>query len=358
MSSKFERARQQRQVAKPRPSMGDLSALLLSGDEDAASWVAKNPDSELLELDPQELYALDQVRKDFDEQSLRELAESIKNHGQLQPIMVFPKDARGYRICTGERRWRAIKSLGAGYKIQAIVNHKLSALSARDIVILQVKENDDREDINPLERAAAILRLSEEGLSHEEICWHLTILNKTQDGPAPVKISRYLQLLKLPEEGKKLLEDRVLIDLITLDYLRKIYELSPIQFKALCSIARTEGLTRARAEQEYKAVKKRFPTQGEGDDYLLNPQAAAAAPLAAEPAFIPAPAATALEPVAAGQKPLRHLPVIAVRWQGHDGVLDWQLADNAESCWVLLHTGQLRQVPCHEVQLRQIKPRA
>lgn len=97
-----------------------------------------------------------QPRKSFDATSLKELSESIKQHGVIQPIVVNEQDGR-YMIIAGERRFRA--SLAAGLKtIPAVIKH----YNDRQIKEISIVENLQREDLNPIEAARAIKELMEE----------------------------------------------------------------------------------------------------------------------------------------------------------------------------------------------------
>ncbi|MGI5859466.1 MAG: ParB/RepB/Spo0J family partition protein, partial [Tepidanaerobacteraceae bacterium] len=90
-----------------------------------------------------------QPRKDFDEKKLSELADSMKQHGILQPIILRKKGST-YELVAGERRWRAAAKAGIE-KIPAIVKE----LSNADVMEIALIENLQREDLNPMEEAAA-----------------------------------------------------------------------------------------------------------------------------------------------------------------------------------------------------------
>lgn len=98
----------------------------------------------------------DQVRKHFDPKAIEELAESIKNHGLLEPILLTPMDGK-YLIVAGERRFRAVKSLGRD-KISAIVRD----FDKEDIKKLSLIENIQRENLNPIEEAISYEELMKE----------------------------------------------------------------------------------------------------------------------------------------------------------------------------------------------------
>ncbi len=106
-----------------------------------------------------------QARRDFDADRLKELAESIKEHGVVQPIVVRKNDDGKYELVAGERRWRASCQLGLA-TIPAIVKD----YSTKELTEVSLIENIQREDLNPMEEAAAYqLLLKEFSLSQEEL---------------------------------------------------------------------------------------------------------------------------------------------------------------------------------------------
>ncbi len=127
----------------------------------------------------------DQPRRHFDDAALDELAQSIKAHGVLQPIVVIPR-GDGYMIVAGERRWRAAQRAGID-KIPALVR----TLSSQHKLELSLIENLQRKDLNPLETATAYLKLRDQfNLTLEEIAVRM--------GAGGVStISNKLRLLKL-----------------------------------------------------------------------------------------------------------------------------------------------------------------
>ena len=106
----------------------------------------------------------DQPRKNFDQESLEELAESIKEYGLIQPIVVTKKDGY-YSIIAGERRWRASKLAGLT-EIPAIIREDDEKINSEISLI----ENMQREDLNPYEKAVGIRTLIDNyGLTQEEV---------------------------------------------------------------------------------------------------------------------------------------------------------------------------------------------
>ena len=106
-----------------------------------------------------------QPRSDFDDESLNELAESIRLHGVLQPLLVRPLPAGRYQIVAGERRWRAARMAGLS-ELPVIIRD----LSDEEVMILAMIENLQREQLNPVEEAEGYRRLRDDfGLTQEQI---------------------------------------------------------------------------------------------------------------------------------------------------------------------------------------------
>lgn len=135
----------------------DLAIKLASDDtKDEAVTQVK---SDLIDTNP------NQPRKRFDDESLQELAVSIKNYGVIQPILVCPKDGGRYELIAGERRLRASKIAGLSF-IPAIVK-KFTESQMAEIALI---ENLQREDLNPIEEARAYRSLMEKyGFTQEEL---------------------------------------------------------------------------------------------------------------------------------------------------------------------------------------------
>ena len=136
----------------------------------------------------------DQPRKTFDEEKLEELAKSIGEYGILQPLLVQKRDDH-YEIIAGERRWRA--ALRAGCKeVPVIVRDH----SDKDVLALSLIENIQRENLNPIEEAAAYQRLIDEfGLRQEEVAQRVS---KSRSA-----ITNALRLLKLDERVQRMAVD-------------------------------------------------------------------------------------------------------------------------------------------------------
>jgi ParB family transcriptional regulator, chromosome partitioning protein len=128
----------------------------------------------------------DQPRKNFDEEKLLSLSESIKEHGIIQPIVV-KKEGQYYKIIAGERRWRAARI--AGLKKVPIVEKELTE---KEIMEISLIENLQREDLNPVEESLAYKKLLEEfNLTQEEIAKRI--------GKSRSAIANSLRLLNLDQ---------------------------------------------------------------------------------------------------------------------------------------------------------------
>jgi len=135
----------------------------------------------------------DQPRKHFEEQKIRELAESIRNNGMIQPIVVRHTDD-GYELIVGERRLRAARFLGL-QKIPAIV---YGEASRRETIELALVENIQRENLNPIEEASAYqVLLADHGLTQDDLA--------TRVGRDRSSVANSLRLLSLPEPIKAMI---------------------------------------------------------------------------------------------------------------------------------------------------------
>ena len=139
----------------------------------------------------------EQPRKNFDEDSLQELADSIKQFGLLQPILVQNRKDY-YEIIAGERRWRAAKLAGLK-EIPVIIKN----YSAQEIVEISLIENIQREDLNPIEEALAYKRLlTEFNLKQDEVAERVA--------KSRVAVTNSIRLLKLsPEVQQMLIDDMI-----------------------------------------------------------------------------------------------------------------------------------------------------
>lgn len=136
-----------------------------------------------------------QPRKEFNDEALAELADSIAKHGVLQPLLVRPIMGGGYQIVAGERRWRAARMAGIT-EVPAVIRE----LSDSEVMELALIENLQREDLSPLEEAQGYQMLIETyGLTQDEV-------SKTVGKSRPT-ITNALRLLNLPDEVLELIKE-------------------------------------------------------------------------------------------------------------------------------------------------------
>lgn len=134
----------------------------------------------------------EQPRKTFDEAALAELAQSVEQHGILQPLLVRPLPSGGYQLVAGERRWRAAKM--CRLEEVPVVIKELTDSEAMELAII---ENLQREDLNPIEEAEGLQALADKcGYTQEEIA--------SAVGKSRPAITNSLRLLKLPEEVREM----------------------------------------------------------------------------------------------------------------------------------------------------------
>lgn len=147
----------------------------------------------------------DQPRKNFDEDALQELADSIKQFGLLQPILVQPRDGY-YEIVAGERRWRAAKL--AGLKEVPVI---IRDLTEQEILEIALIENIQRENLNPIEEAQAYKKLlTEFHLKQDEVAERVS--------KSRAAVTNSMRLLKLTDEVQQM----VINDMISTGHARAL----------------------------------------------------------------------------------------------------------------------------------------
>jgi ParB family transcriptional regulator, chromosome partitioning protein len=181
-------------VTRPQPGIGrGLRAILSVSDEAPGS----SPDLRELPLD---LIVANpkQPRVRFDDAALKGLADSVRERGVLQPVLVRPRAGGGYELVAGERRWRAAK-IAKLQSIPAVITERADA----DSLELALIENMAREDLSPVEEARACAALEEElGLTREEVGRRV--------GRSRSAVSNLVRLLDLPDEVLELLQQGAL----------------------------------------------------------------------------------------------------------------------------------------------------
>lgn len=169
-----------------------FNAEVLDFDSLEEKIVTETPKEEIVDINLDELRSNPyQPRKVFDEDALRELSESIKQHGVFQPIIV-KKSIKGYEIIAGERRVKASRMAGLT-TVPAIVRE----FDDTEMMEIALLENLQREDLNPFEEANAYIKIMEaKNLTHDELA---KALGKSQS-----YITNTIGLLRLPDEIREL----------------------------------------------------------------------------------------------------------------------------------------------------------
>jgi ParB family chromosome partitioning protein len=192
-----------------------------------------------------------QPRSVFDEDKLEQLAASIRAQGVVQPVVVRSSGDGEYELIAGERRWRAAQLAGID-DIPAMVRDVPDEVS----VAMSLIENIQREDLNPLEEAAALKRLIEEfQMTHQEAAEAV--------GRSRAMVSNLLRLLELMQEVKDLVDGRDL----EMGHARALLSLEPdLQIRAAREVVRkrlsvreTENLVRRLQQPERKTERKIDP---------------------------------------------------------------------------------------------------
>jgi ParB family chromosome partitioning protein len=197
----------------------------------------------------EELYpSPEQPRRRFDETKLAELAESMKTHGVIVPLVVRPRPEGGYFLIAGERRWRAAQRAGL-HEVPVVVQDVAQGTALERALV----ENLQRADLGPLEEATAYHRLVEEfGLTQEAIAERI--------GKDRSTVSNAIRLLKLPLPVRQLVEDDRLSmgharALLALDEPAAIERAARQVVDRQLSVRATEALVRKARDEEPEARK-------------------------------------------------------------------------------------------------------
>lgn len=190
-----------------------------------------------------------QPRKSFDEDSLQELAESIKQHGLIEPLIVQKSKEDFYSIIAGERRWRAARI--AGLKDIPVI---VKEYNSQQIIEIALIENLQREDLNPIEEAEAFNRLIEEyHLKQDEIAEKVS--------KSRVTITNSLRLLKLDERVRNMIiEDKIKSGharaLLAIEDSNEQYNAAIKVFDEKLSVRETERLVKIINNKENESKKE------------------------------------------------------------------------------------------------------
>lgn len=194
-----------------------------------------------------------QPRKDFDENSLSDLAQSISQHGLLQPLLVRPLPIGGYQIVAGERRYRACRM--AGLTEVPVTIRELSDTETMELALI---ENLQREDLSPIEEALGYKALIDEhGFSQEEVA--------TSVGKSRPAIANSLRILKLPDSVLEYVkQDKISAGharvLLMLDNEEDMLELAELIYKKDLSVRQAEKLAKKKPDVEEDTQPERKPS--------------------------------------------------------------------------------------------------
>jgi ParB family transcriptional regulator, chromosome partitioning protein len=252
-------------MATKRPSLGrGLGALLgqpVAVENDNVTAIHAEEELQKLPVDLLQRGKY-QPRIDMRQETLQELADSIKAQGLVQPIIVRPISEGGagqprrYEIIAGERRWRAAQLAGL-HEIPAIVREVPDSAA----IAMALIENIQRENLNPLEEARALDRL----ISEFEMT-HATAAEAV--GRSRAAVSNLLRLLDLTDEVKQLVEHRELEmgharALLALDNRRKQAEVAALVAKKKLSVRETEALVKRMVTQPSQSAEETGATRAD-----------------------------------------------------------------------------------------------
>ena len=205
--------------AAPRASAGspsDIAARVdFSAFEEAAVAEARQTnqiilvDKNLIDPDP------DQPRRHFDTESLAELAQNIQSVGQLQPVVAKQVGDR-YQLVYGERRWRAIKLLESVSHVELVIRNDLSLLTK---LLMQISENDQRQNTTPMETAESYGQLRQLVGTARRVA---ELIGKDES-----LVSMALALLDAPTELRALATNGTIRDLTTVNRLQRLHKANP-----------------------------------------------------------------------------------------------------------------------------------
>ncbi len=191
----------------------------------------------------------EQPRRRFDENKLEELAQSIREIGVLEPVLVRKRKLGGYEIIAGERRWRA--AARAGLKEVPVFVRELNAREAFEAALV---ENLQREDLNPIETGRAFARLIEEhGHTQESVAARV--------GKDRSTVANAMRLLKLPADVLAMVEDGRLSEghgraILTAPTVAAMQKLARLTAERSLSVRETEKRARALARDDKTAAQK------------------------------------------------------------------------------------------------------
>lgn len=233
------------------PKRGGLGMGLEALFSDNSSEVQVKRTLRTSEIEPNRL----QPRKTFDEDAIASLAESIKNHGMIQPLVVRPY-MNTYQIVAGERRWRAARAASLD-EVPVIIKD----LSDSEAMQLAIIENLQRENLNPVEEAAGFRELSEKfGMTQEDIAG---ITGKSRSS-----VANSIRLLGLPEEVLELIKE----GLVSSGHAKVLLSLEDEELIKELAVRVSEGTLTVRALEKLvaalKADSKKEVSERPSDSYF------------------------------------------------------------------------------------------
>ena len=222
-------------MAKKSHGLGRGLDSLFPGAEEWGTSIQEIP---VGELDPNP----DQPRQSFDQEGIAQLADSIRDQGVLQPLLVVPASGGRYRIIAGERRYRA--SRVAGLETVPCIVKDIDVIRQMEIALI---ENLQREDLNPMEAARGIQALMKQcGYTQEKVSARL--------GKSRPAVANLLRLLSLPEEVTEMVRD----GLISAGHARVLAGIRSAEEQIrLAKRAADEGMSVRRLEQLAAAAKEK-----------------------------------------------------------------------------------------------------
>ena len=222
-------------MAKKSHGLGRGLDSLFPGAEEWGTSIQEIP---VGELDPNP----DQPRQSFDQESIAQLADSIRDQGVLQPLLVVPASGGRYRIIAGERRYRASRM--AGLETVPCIVKDIDVIRQMEIALI---ENLQREDLNPMEAARGIQALMKQcGYTQEKVSARL--------GKSRPAVANLLRLLSLPEEVTEMVRD----GLISAGHARVLAGIRSAEEQIrLAKRAADEGMSVRRLEQLAAAAKEK-----------------------------------------------------------------------------------------------------
>ena len=227
-----------------------LDALLSNDGDNVSSKIETTNVMPLSQLTPGKF----QPRKNFNQDSLKELAESIKAQGIIQPILVRMTSNNQYEIIAGERRWQAAK-IAKLDEVPVVVKD----ISDSTALAMALIENIQREDLNVIEEARGIKRLIDEfNITHEAAAEAV--------GKSRAAVSNTLRLLSLCEHAQNALETNK----IEMGHARAILSLSPIDQAMMCQKIVNQKLTVREVEKEVSEGTTKKPTPKQSKDHDIK----------------------------------------------------------------------------------------